>query len=121
MRLWSSHPTPNGSNVPQSARRAYRYDLSGRRDDAALADEVTAFVAGPRVLLDEPTEGLQPSSVDRILETVAELRATGTAMLLVEQKVEAALAVADRIAKIDIYLNPKGKWRFKIARIFHVR
>ena len=122
MRLWSSHPTRNGSNVPQSARRAYRHDLSGRRDDAALADEVTAFVAGPRVLLlDEPTEGLQPSYVDRILETVSELRATGTAMLLVEQKVEAALAVADRIAKIDIYLNPKGKWRFKIARIFHVR
>ena len=55
-----------------------------------------ALAAGPRVLLlDEPTEGLQPSYVDRILETVSELRATGTAMLLVEQKVEAALAVAE--------------------------
>ena len=53
------------------------------------------------LLLDEPTEGLQPSYVDRILETVTELRATGTAMLLVEQKVEAALAVADRIAFIE--------------------
>ena len=53
------------------------------------------------LLLDEPTEGLQPSYVDRILETVSGLRATGTAMLLVEQKVEAALAVADRIAFIE--------------------
>ena len=61
-----------------------------------------ALAAGPRVLLlDEPTEGLQPSYVDRILETVSELRATGTAMLLVEQKVEAALAMADRIAFIE--------------------
>ena len=61
-----------------------------------------ALAAGPRMLLlDEPTEGLQPNYVDRFLETVAELRATGTAMLLVEQKVEAALAVADRIAFIE--------------------
>ena len=53
------------------------------------------------LLLDEPTEGLQPSLVDRILEAVSELRAAGTTMLLVEQKVEAALAVADRIAFIE--------------------
>ena len=61
-----------------------------------------ALASGPRVLLlDESTEGLQPSLVERILETVAELRSTGTTMLLVEQKVEAALAVADRIAFIE--------------------
>ena len=61
-----------------------------------------ALASGPRVLLlDEPTEGLQPSLVDRILEAVSELRAVGTTMLLVEQKVEAALAVADRIAFIE--------------------
>ena len=61
-----------------------------------------ALASGPRVLLlDEPTEGLQPSLVDRILEAVSELRAAGATMLLVEQKVEAALAVADRIAFIE--------------------
>ena len=71
----------------------------GQQQMAAMA---RALAAGPRVLLlDEPTEGLQPSYVDRILETVAALRAAGTAMLLVEQKVEAALAVADRIAFIE--------------------
>ena len=78
-----------------------RLDTPARRLSGGQQQMVAmarALAAGPRVLLlDEPTEGLQPSYVDRILETVSELRATGTAMLLVEQKVEAALAVADRI------------------------
>ena len=82
-----------------------RLDTSARRLSGGQQQMVAmarALAAGPRVLLlDEPTEGLQPSYVDRILETVSELRATGTAMLLVEQKVEAALAVADRIAFIE--------------------
>ena len=71
----------------------------GQQQMVAMA---RALASSPRVLLlDEPTEGLQPSLVDRILETVSELRAAGTTMLLVEQKVEAALAVADRIAFIE--------------------
>ena len=82
-----------------------RLDTPARRLSGGQQQMVAmarALAAGPRVLLlDEPTEGLQPSYVDRILETVSGLRATGTAMLLVEQKVEAALAVADRIAFIE--------------------
>ena len=78
-----------------SARRL----SGGQQQMVAMA---RALASDPRVLLlDEPTEGLQPSLVERILEAVSELRATGTTMLLVEQKVEAALAVADRIAFIE--------------------
>jgi branched-chain amino acid transport system ATP-binding protein len=58
-----------------------------------------ALCTEPKVLLlDEPTEGLQPSMIVLIRDTVAALKATGVATLLVEQRVDAALAVADRIA-----------------------
>ena len=71
----------------------------GQQQMVAMA---RALATGARVLLlDEPSEGLQPSLVDRILETVAQLRAEGVTMLLVEQKVEAALRVANRIAFIE--------------------
>jgi branched-chain amino acid transport system ATP-binding protein len=50
------------------------------------------------LLLDEPTEGLQPSMIALIRDTVATLRAEGVAVLLVEQRVDTALAAADRIA-----------------------
>ena len=50
------------------------------------------------LLLAEPTEGLQPSMIALIRDTIATLRRTGVATLLVEQRVDAALALADRIA-----------------------
>jgi branched-chain amino acid transport system ATP-binding protein len=50
------------------------------------------------LLLDEPTEGLQPSMIALIHDTVARLKSAGVATLLVEQRVDAALACADRIA-----------------------
>jgi branched-chain amino acid transport system ATP-binding protein len=58
-----------------------------------------ALCLEPKVLLlDEPTEGLQPSMIALIRDTVVALKATGVATLLVEQRVDAALSVADRIA-----------------------
>jgi branched-chain amino acid transport system ATP-binding protein len=53
------------------------------------------------MLLDEPCEGLQPSFVQKVLETVTLLRSRGVAVLLVEQKVDAALQVADRVAFLE--------------------
>jgi branched-chain amino acid transport system ATP-binding protein len=49
------------------------------------------------LLLDEPTEGLQPSMIALIRETVTRLKAEGVAVILVEQRVEAVLSVADRV------------------------
>ena len=53
------------------------------------------------LLLDEPTEGLMPSMIARIRETVAKLRERGVSTILVEQRVDAVLAVADRVSFIE--------------------
>ena len=56
------------------------------------------LVRRPRLLmLDEPSAGLSPVLVDRVLAAVARLRAAGTAVLLVEQLIEKALAASDRV------------------------
>lgn len=56
------------------------------------------LVRRPRLLmLDEPSAGLSPVLVDRVLSVIAQLRKSGTAVLLVEQLVEKALAAADRV------------------------
>ena len=61
-----------------------------------------ALCVEPKVLLlDEPTEGLMPSMIAAILDTVKALKAQGVATILVEQRVEAALSVADRVAFIE--------------------
>jgi len=61
-----------------------------------------ALCARPRLLLlDEPTEGLMPALVRRLLETVRTLKAAGVGVLLVEQRVEAALEVADRAVLME--------------------
>lgn len=56
-----------------------------------------ALMSRPRVLLlDEPSLGLAPAIVDRIFEMIETLKRTGLTILLVEQNVNQALAVADR-------------------------
>lgn len=53
------------------------------------------------LLLDEPTEGLQPSIIAQIRDVLLALRTTGVAIVLVEQRVQAVLSMADRIAFMD--------------------
>lgn len=61
-----------------------------------------ALCLQPRVLLlDEPTEGLQPSMIEAIRRVIVKMRDRGVAVLLVEQRVDAVLAVADRVAFIE--------------------
>jgi branched-chain amino acid transport system ATP-binding protein len=56
-----------------------------------------ALMSRPRLLmLDEPSMGLSPIMMKQIMKTVAELKASGTTILLVEQNARAALALADR-------------------------
>ncbi|MGB3388252.1 MAG: ABC transporter ATP-binding protein [Pseudaminobacter sp.] len=61
-----------------------------------------ALCLEPQVLLlDEPTEGLMPSMIARIRETVAALRESGVSTILVEQRVDAVLSLADRVTFIE--------------------
>jgi branched-chain amino acid transport system ATP-binding protein len=55
-----------------------------------------ALMSKPRLLmLDEPSMGLSPIMMQRIMSTVKELKSQGTTILLVEQNAQAALSLAD--------------------------
>jgi branched-chain amino acid transport system ATP-binding protein len=53
------------------------------------------------LLLDEPTEGLMPSMIAKIRDTVAALRGRGVSTILVEQRVDAVLPVADHVLFVE--------------------
>lgn len=53
------------------------------------------------LILDEPSEGLQPSIVEAIHQTVRDLKSAGTTVLLVENRVEAVLDLADKISFVE--------------------
>ena len=58
-----------------------------------------ALMAQPALMLvDEITEGLQPSVIARLADVLRAQRDAGTAILLIEQNIAFALAVADRYA-----------------------
>jgi branched-chain amino acid transport system ATP-binding protein len=82
-------------------------EIAAKRNERAASlsggqQQILAVAQGlvrrPRLLmLDEPSAGLSPVLVDRVLVVVRRLRESGTAVLLVEQLIEKALAVADRV------------------------
>jgi branched-chain amino acid transport system ATP-binding protein len=103
-----------GYDLPRAERAArieealaFFPEIAAKRHDrgAALSggqQQMLAVAQGlvrrPRLLmLDEPSAGLSPVLVDRVLTVVTRLRGAGTAVLLVEQLIEKALAVADRV------------------------
>ncbi len=70
-------------------------DLSGGQQQQLAIGR--ALVAEPQLLiLDEPTEGIQPNLVKQIGDVILELNERGLTVLLVEQKLPFARRVADR-------------------------
>jgi len=71
----------------------------GEQEILAIA---RALMTGPDLLLlDEPSQGLAPLVVNAVMDTIRELKKQRVSMLLVEQNVEMALQLADRVYVID--------------------
>lgn len=81
--------------VLEERRKQHAGTLSGGEQQMLAIGR--ALMAAPKLLvLDEPSLGLAPLLVTRIFEVLAELRRTGTTILLVEQNARMALRIADR-------------------------
>jgi branched-chain amino acid transport system ATP-binding protein len=80
--------------VAQFRRRHAGALSGGQQQQLAIA---RALVAEPDVLLlDEPSLGLAPTMVDVVFDALAEIRDRGLAVLLVEQRAQRTVALADR-------------------------
>jgi branched-chain amino acid transport system ATP-binding protein len=99
---------PSGDEAAAAERAVEVFPSLGRRisnlagtlsgGEQQMLAVARAYVSSPRlVLLDEASLGLAPRVVDEIYQFLARLRAEGTALLIVEQFVDRALALADRV------------------------
>jgi branched-chain amino acid transport system ATP-binding protein len=83
---------------PEIAEKRHERAVSLSGGQQQMLAVAQGLVRRPRLLmLDEPSAGLSPVLVDRVFVVVRRLRETGTAVLLVEQLIEKALALADRV------------------------
>jgi len=75
-----------------------------------------ALCLRPKVLLlDEPTEGLQPSIIQAIRDVIIQMKSEGVAVILVEQRVDAIMALADRAVFIENGQNVETLDRAELA------
>ncbi|MEZ5535049.1 MAG: ABC transporter ATP-binding protein [Thiolinea sp.] len=81
--------------ILREKRRQLAGELSGgQRQQVAFG---RAMMTRPDVLmLDEPTAGVSPIVMDELFDRILEVRATGVAVLIVEQNARQALEIADR-------------------------
>jgi branched-chain amino acid transport system ATP-binding protein len=100
--------TPAGDEAGAAERAVEAFPSLGRRignlagtlsgGEQQMLAVARAYVSSPRlVLLDEVSLGLAPKVVDEIYAFLDRLRDEGTALLLVEQFVDRALALADNV------------------------
>ena len=84
-----------------SERLHQRADTLSGGEQQMLATGRALCINPSVLLLDEPTEGLQPSMIEQIRQAVTAMRDRGVAILLVEQRVDAVLSIADRVVFME--------------------
>src|SRR5438105_1976103 len=106
--LLAAYDLPRGERAARVEEAlGYFPEIAEKRNERAVAlsggqQQMLAVAQGlvrrPKLLmLDEPSAGLSPVLVDRVFVVVRRLRESGTAVLLVEQLIEKALTLADRV------------------------
>jgi branched-chain amino acid transport system ATP-binding protein len=131
--LLAAYDLPRGERTTRIEEALALFpEIAAKRHERANAlsggqQQILAVAQGlvrrPRLLmLDEPSAGLSPVLVDRVLVVVRQLREAGTAVLLVEQLIEKALALADRVYGLErgsIVLDAKTGEADLPARLEH--
>ncbi|MCJ0765618.1 ABC transporter ATP-binding protein [Variovorax terrae] len=85
------------SDFPKLRERAKQLAGTMSGGEQQMVAVARAMMSGPRLLmLDEPSLGLAPKMVDELLAIARRIADAGTTVLMVEQNVRKALAVADR-------------------------
>jgi branched-chain amino acid transport system ATP-binding protein len=104
----------DAAGIAQDIQRAYDLFpiLGERRKQAAgtmsggeqqMLAMGRALMSQPKLLmLDEPSMGLSPIMMQKIMSTIVELKSQGTTILLVEQNAQAALSLADQAHVMEI-------------------
>ena len=86
---------------PLKPRLGQRSDTLSGGEQQMLAT-ARALCLRPKVLLlDEPTEGLQPSMIAQIRAVSLRMKAEGVAVILVEQRLDAVMELADRAVVLE--------------------
>jgi branched-chain amino acid transport system ATP-binding protein len=90
------------ARMPRLAERRRQAGTTLSGGEQQMLAMARVMIGRPRlVLIDEPSEGLAPMIVSDIFGIITEMKQVGAIVLLVEQNVHGALAIADRFYAIE--------------------